>query len=86
VTKLDQVMQALKNADEAGNVEDAQRLAQIADKLRRQKQAAPQTGGAIPFIGKGIAESIGFPVDVVTGALNLAPGVDIKRPIGGSEG
>ncbi|HEY7823652.1 MAG TPA: hypothetical protein VIG24_12495 [Acidimicrobiia bacterium] len=33
----------------------------------------------------GLAEVIGAPVDVLTAGANLIPGVDIERPVGGSE-
>ena len=76
----EQAMVALRKADEAGNVEDAKRLAGIANNLKSQKSSNPMS-----FANKAIAETVGAPVDVVTAGLNLIPGVDIKKPFGGSE-
>jgi len=41
--------------------------------------------GAMPFVNKAIAETVGAPIDVLSSGLNLLPGVDIQKPIGGSE-
>lgn len=41
--------------------------------------------GVMPFVNKAIAGTVGAPVDLFTGGLNLIPGVDIKEPIGGSK-
>jgi len=41
--------------------------------------------GAAPFINRAIASSAGAPVDIVTNALNVIPGVNIQEPIGGSK-
>ncbi len=70
---------ALRAANAAGNTADAQRLAVIADGLRGQKT------GALPFVNRAIAASLGAPVDVAQAAINLIPGVDIRGAFGGSE-
>ena len=41
MANLDQVMQALRAADAAGNVDDARRLAQIAQRLKSEQSAPP---------------------------------------------
>ncbi|PQV56581.1 hypothetical protein LX70_02153 [Defluviimonas denitrificans] len=42
---FEEVMQALRNADAAGNVEDAKRLAQIAQSMRNKEQNSSEAGG-----------------------------------------
>jgi len=42
MASLDQVMQALRAADAAGNVEDARKLAQIAARMRAEASSAPE--------------------------------------------
>lgn len=37
------------------------------------------------FMNRAIAETLGAPVDIAAGALNLIPGVDIQQPFLGSE-
>ena len=91
MSDLDKVMAALRKADEAGNTEDANKLAELARKLSISKVEEPveepveKKLGAMPFANKAIAETVGAPVDLMTKGLNLIPGVDIKKPVGGSE-
>lgn len=73
-------LQALRAADEAGNTEDARKLAELANRLRGQREVTPDRGS---FLARGISQTIGAPVDIAAGALSLIPGVDIKEPIGG---
>ena len=49
--ELSQVLQALRNADAAGDTEAAKRLAEIADGMIRQQQARPLTPEAKPESG-----------------------------------
>jgi hypothetical protein len=79
---LERVMQALRKADAAGNTEDAKRLAQIARKLQNQPHEE-QGDGIMPYVNRGIATTLGGPVDAITAGINLIPGVDIKEPVGG---
>lgn len=41
---LQTILQALRNADAAGNTADAQRLAALAQKAKNAQQEAPDTG------------------------------------------
>lgn len=43
---------------------------------------ASSVGGGF---NRGLAKVAGLPVDLMTGALNLIPGIDIQQPVGGSE-
>uniref|UniRef100_A0A6H1ZJQ0 Uncharacterized protein n=1 Tax=viral metagenome TaxID=1070528 RepID=A0A6H1ZJQ0_9ZZZZ len=76
------VMKALRKADATGNTEDAKRLAVIANKMKgsskKEKHSDPMS-----FVNRGIASTIGAPVDLITTGLNLIPGVDIQEPVGG---
>ena len=59
--ELDQVLTALRNADAAGNVEDARQLARIAQQLMAaqppEETPKPKTGiGAA--IGKGVESTL----------------------------
>ena len=51
---FEQVMQALRNADAAGNKEDARRLAQIAQSMRSQAAQPAQTDGGLDSAGNVI--------------------------------
>uniref|UniRef100_A0A6M3J8H8 Uncharacterized protein n=3 Tax=viral metagenome TaxID=1070528 RepID=A0A6M3J8H8_9ZZZZ len=59
-TDLEKALAALKEADRQGNVEDAQKLAQLADKLRKTETIKPEQKnlGMGPFINRGLS-SIG---------------------------
>jgi hypothetical protein len=72
--ELSQVLQALRNADAAGDVEGARRLAQIAQQLSAQQPApAPEKKGS----GLGdIARSFGLGAVGATGAITSAAGAD----------
>lgn len=57
----EQVMTALRNADAAGNVEDARRLAQIARSLQQQPAARPtQTEYTAEQMAPSTPEDVGF--------------------------
>lgn len=68
---LDQVMTALRNAHEAGDTAGAQRLAQIANQMRNQPQAAPKktvgqaVRGTMSQVNRGIADAAGGLVDLI---------------------
>ena len=76
MSDLDRTMEALRNADAAGNIEDAQKLAIIADRLRRQKKSDPQKDklGAFPFAAESIAKTLGAPVDLANWITDKIPG------------
>lgn len=85
-----EVMEKARQADAAGNTEDAQRLVNIA---RRIKAATPtqesiSPSGPLPFLNQAIARTVGAPVDLVTGGLGLIPGAKEfigPEPFGGSK-
>jgi len=83
--KLPEVLEALRNADSAGNTEDAQKLAVIADRIRKNTPT-PQNnsgGGMMPYVNRGIAETVGGIPDLIRGGLNLIPGVELPEAVGG---
>ncbi|MFH1624611.1 MAG: hypothetical protein ABID54_05570, partial [Pseudomonadota bacterium] len=84
-TDLSQVIEALRRADKAGNVEDAKKLAVIANRLKNPSKEKERSLGPMPFVNRGIASGLGGPIDLITGGLNLIPSVDIQEPIGGSK-
>lgn len=53
MASYDEVIQALKAADAAGNVEDAKKLAQIANNMRQNKQPTEQAGVMEQMFGAG---------------------------------
>ena len=73
----EQAIEALKRADAAGNVEDATRLAKIAQSLKQQPQQQPAsaTGKFVPvditrkFNFRRVAERVYLPVLFPLGAL-----------------
>lgn len=80
MASLNDILKALRNADAAGDVEAAVRLAQMADAARKQKPADPskpatfesEAGALIASANKGvIARGLGAPVDIATGAVNF---------------
>jgi hypothetical protein len=83
--KLPEVMDALRKADAAGNKEDAQRLAIIAHGMRGNESTTEGGSGTMAYVNRGIAETVGGPVDLITSGLNLIPGVNISTPYGGSK-
>jgi hypothetical protein len=85
--KFSDVMEALRNADASGNKEDAHRLAVIADKMQKNKDApkADPGGGVMPYVNRGIAQGFGAPADIIRSGLNLIPGVNLPKPFGGSD-
>ena len=59
-------------------------LAQPKDLLARE--SFKQRGDRIAsFVGRGIADVVGAPADIIGAGLNLIPGIDIQDPVGGSE-
>jgi len=83
--ELSQVLQALRNADAAGDKEAARRLAQIAQQLQTtapKPQAAPETtiGGNVREFFKGLAPgAIGLVESAAVGASALLPEETEKR-------
>ena len=75
---------ALREADAAGNVEDARVLAQ---EFQRRQQAVQEEepGGFMPFVNKAIAEFSGAPVDLTSALLNKVGIPTGEVPFGGSE-
>lgn len=86
---FEEVMEKLRQADAAGNTEDAQRLAGIA---RRIKTATPtqerlSPSGPLPFLNQAIARTVGAPIDLTAAGLGLIPGAKEfigPEPFGGS--
>lgn len=86
---LDKALKALKMADEANNVEDAKRLAVIVKKLANEKTQTVEDdmsskSNLMGYVNKGLATTLGAPVDLVTSGLGLV-GVDIDEPVGGTK-
>lgn len=79
MTTLDDALSALRAADAAGNVEDARRLAVIADRLSKEQE--PGLGS---FAREGIARGVGAPVDLVNAGLSTV-GLGTDQPLGGSK-
>ena len=76
---LDRAKQALKAAAEQGDDEAATKLA----KFIREKQQEPSSD--LSFLNRGIANTLGAPVDLVNAGLG-AVGVPVSdEPLGGSE-
>jgi hypothetical protein len=73
--ELSQVLQALRNADAAGDVEGARRLAQIAQQLSAQQPAPTQPEKKGSALGD-IARSFGLGALGATGAITSAAGAD----------
>ena len=80
-----EIISALKNAEAQGRTEDAQKLAVMAKKMMDAPKTEEGAGMPTRFIGRGVAQVLGAPVDVVTAGLNRIPGVDIQEPVLGSE-
>jgi hypothetical protein len=66
-----------------------QKLALARAKTATARARAAASTNLVEQVGTGTSEGIanmaGFPVDMVTKGLNLIPGVDIQKPVGGSE-
>jgi hypothetical protein len=96
MASYDEVMRALRNADAAGDTAAASRLAKLADGMRTQAEKPGHgvrlTSGSL---GKGVANTLGAPVDITTAGINtLTGGINkltgsnigpIERPFGGSD-
>jgi hypothetical protein len=95
----DEVIQALRNADAQGNVEDAKALALIADSMRpktTEQPVAPTQERTIPqeigrqagLAGRAIISGLSSPItamgDFAQGAANLARIATGKQPIQGN--
>lgn len=83
MAELEQVMEALRKADSAGNTEDAKKLAIIANKLRGTPQAKQESLGAMPFVNRAISSTLGAPADLIRSGINLIPGVELPEAVGG---
>jgi hypothetical protein len=96
----DQIMEAARQADAQGNADDARRLLSIAQNMRASGSestpaASSMMAQAMSGVNEGIASTIGAPVDLMTGAINLGvrgvnslAGTDIptiNSPVGGSQ-
>ena len=72
---LNRIMEALRNADAAGNAEDARKLAVIADRLRKApivqapEMLQDENIGAFPFLNRAIATTLGAPTDIIRGGF-----------------
>jgi hypothetical protein len=77
MSNLNEVMEALRNADAAGDAEAAKRLAEIADRMSKQTQAPAQSEqkGSDAFFGKGVLGGVGTAVDVVHKGMSQIPGM-----------
>src|SRR5690348_21787 len=85
MASLDQIAEALKRADAAGNVEDARALAKAYADMKAQQAAPPPAAepvapspGPMDFasqamsgVNEGIANTLGFPVEAATAVMNL---------------
>ncbi len=78
---IDRLVRALKAADEAGDVEDAKKLA--AEIRRRRVEPAGATTRLAAGTSVGIAKTVGAPVDIVSAMLS-AFGLGHEEPLGGS--
>ena len=95
-TKLRDVLDALKEADRVGAVDDARKLAQVADRLTkaqpelswRQAQPEPELswvqGQPEPapqsYLAKGVAGALGAPVDITSAILRKVGVIRPKAP------
>lgn len=77
MASLNDVLDALKEADRQGATEDATRLAQIANRMRTAQQ--PESSQEGSFMAKGFARSLGAPADLLQSALGT------REQIGGSK-
>lgn len=84
--EFNDVMNALKEADKVGNIEDAQKLAAIADRLRKSQpiQLSKESKPFMSYINKGIATSVGAPMDIANVGFK-AIGLGTEEPFGGSK-
>ena len=81
--ELKDVLDALKKADEAGNIEDARQLAQVADKLMKSQPPVKQES-PMSYLTKGLATSLGAPVDIMNIPFR-AVGLGAEEPFGGKK-
>ncbi|MFH1883438.1 MAG: hypothetical protein ABIL62_12090 [Planctomycetota bacterium] len=85
MTELYDVLNALRMADEAGETEDAQKLAEMADRLMKSQPEQPkQVDRSGSYMAKGFAASLGAPVDLITVGLQVLGG-GVEEPFGGSK-
>ena len=78
MTTLEEARSALVEADKAGNVEDARRL---ADFIYSKTRPSPGIGA---YARQGIARGLGAPVDLVNAGLDIV-GLGSEQPLGGSK-
>lgn len=90
MAELNEVLEALRRADAAGNTEDARKLAAIADNLRRGQAEGPKEFSVADYaqsfaggVNRGLANIAGLPVDIANLALSQV-GLGSDRPVGGS--
>lgn len=92
MAELQEVYRALKKADEAGNEEDARRLAAYARQLRQQQpsgepttieQGAEAAGGLLSRAGQAVRSGAEYVADLYTGPEGLPdlPEFDPPRPV-----
>lgn len=81
-----QMMEALRNADAAGDTVAAKRIALMVKNAQRApaRSGTESIGQAFTGANEGLAEFLGIPVDIVASGLSMI-GMDIEDPIGGSE-
>jgi len=81
--ELDEVLDALREADRLGEVEDAQRLAEIADTMTRQ-QSRPDREQPKSYMAKGFARGLGGITDLINTGLQSI-GLGTEEPFGGQK-
>ena len=84
-TNFRDVLDALKEADRVGAVDDARRLAQIADRLMKaQPESAPEPQS---YMARGFAATLGAPTDIISAGLRAAGVIspETPPPFGGRE-
>jgi len=77
--EMQDVLGALRKADKAGNVEDAKKLATIADKLSKTQQIAKSEAGS--RMAKGFSRALGAPADVMSSAFGWKPQIGGSKSI-----
>lgn len=78
----EQLVDAARRADAAGDGPAAKRFLELAKEGRASQTSLTEQVGT--GTSEGIANMIGLPVDAVTGGLNML-GAGIEKPFGGSE-
>jgi hypothetical protein len=78
---VDDAVSAMSSSQGAGQMGRRQPIRQRPERFELSEAAGTLGQGAVT----GLSRVAGAPVDLAAGALNLIPGVDIQRPVGGSE-